>query len=114
MSDHDPTVRLRHMLDYAREGIGFAQGKYRQDLDSDRKLAYALTHVIEIIGEAATSASSTACLRRCASGAASSTSVSRRRAAWRRRSPREQSRSARSKCPCTHSKRRERIGTRDR
>jgi len=50
------------MLDYAREGIGFAQGKYRQDLDSDRKLAYALTHVIEIIGEAATSASSTACL----------------------------------------------------
>ncbi|NCO96422.1 MAG: DUF86 domain-containing protein [Armatimonadetes bacterium] len=44
------------MLDYAREGIGFAQGKYRQDLDSDRKLAYALTHVIEIIGEAANQA----------------------------------------------------------
>ncbi len=47
-------VRLRHMLDAAREAIRFAGGKTAQDLKSDRVLSLALVKCIEIIGEAAT------------------------------------------------------------
>ncbi len=46
-------IRLLHMLDAAREAIGFAEGKSRQDLDSDRMLTLAIVKSIEIIGEAA-------------------------------------------------------------
>lgn len=49
----DDTVRLRHMLDAAREALGFAEGRTRQDLVRDRKLALALVKALEIIGEAA-------------------------------------------------------------
>jgi hypothetical protein len=37
----DDGVRLRHMLDAAREALAFAQGKSRRDLDSDRMLMLA-------------------------------------------------------------------------
>ena len=47
-------VRLRHMLDAARETVAFAAGKTAQDLKSDRVLSLALVKCIEIIGEAAT------------------------------------------------------------
>ncbi len=47
-------VRLRHMLDAAREAVTFAAGKTAQDLKSDRILSLALVKCIEIIGEAAT------------------------------------------------------------
>ena len=47
------TVRLRHMLDAAREALSFAQGKSRADLDADRQLVLALVKDVEIIGEAA-------------------------------------------------------------
>ncbi len=53
MSQHDPLVALRHMLDHASEAIGLARGKTRQDLDSDRLLQLALTRLVEIVGEAA-------------------------------------------------------------
>ena len=46
-------VRLRHMLDAAREALGFVQGRNRVDLNSDRQLVLALVKAIEIIGEAA-------------------------------------------------------------
>jgi uncharacterized protein with HEPN domain len=46
-------VRLRHMLDAARDALGFAAGKSRADLDSDRMLVLSLVKSIEIIGEAA-------------------------------------------------------------
>ena len=46
-------VRLRHMLDAAREAVGFARGRSRADLHLDRMLALALVRCIEIIGEAA-------------------------------------------------------------
>ena len=45
-------VRLRHMLDAAREALAFAQGRSRTDLDKDRMLVLALAKSIEIIGEA--------------------------------------------------------------
>jgi uncharacterized protein with HEPN domain len=47
-------VRVRHMLDAAREAVTFAAGKTAQDLKSDRILSLALVKCIEIIGEAAT------------------------------------------------------------
>ena len=41
------------MLDASKEVLTFAQGKGREDLDMDRKLALALIKSIEIVGEAA-------------------------------------------------------------
>lgn len=49
----DDLVRLHHMLDASREAIGFAQGRKRADLESDRMLVLSLVKDIEIIGEAA-------------------------------------------------------------
>jgi uncharacterized protein with HEPN domain len=49
----DDVIRLRHMLDAAREAITFAQGRNRSDLDTDRQLALSLVKEVEIIGEAA-------------------------------------------------------------
>ena len=49
----DDGVRLRHMLDAAREAVSFAEGKTRDDLDGNRVLALALMKCIEIVGEAA-------------------------------------------------------------
>jgi uncharacterized protein with HEPN domain len=41
------------MRDYARKAIAIVQGQHREDLDNDEKLCFALTHVVELIGEAA-------------------------------------------------------------
>lgn len=46
-------IRLRHMLDAAKEALGFSDGRTRDDLDMDRMLTLALVKEIEIIGEAA-------------------------------------------------------------
>jgi uncharacterized protein with HEPN domain len=53
MTQHDEGARLRHMLDAAREAVGFVRGKSRADLDTDRALQLVLTRLLEIIGEAA-------------------------------------------------------------
>ena len=49
----DDQVRLRHMLDAAREAVHFAKGRARSDLDGDRMLSLALIKCLEIVGEAA-------------------------------------------------------------
>ncbi len=49
----DDEIRLRHMLDAAREALSFAHGRTRGDLDNDRQLVLALVKAIEIVGEAA-------------------------------------------------------------
>ncbi|MDO8724093.1 MAG: DUF86 domain-containing protein [Syntrophales bacterium] len=49
----DDAIRVRHMLDAAREALSFAEGKSRRTLPSDRMLILALIKSIEIIGEAA-------------------------------------------------------------
>jgi uncharacterized protein with HEPN domain len=49
----DDQVRLRHMLDAAREAIAFTQDRTRVDLETDRMLVLALVKEIEIVGEAA-------------------------------------------------------------
>src|SRR5262245_16118835 len=46
-------IRLRHMLDAAREATGFAAGKQRMALNDDRMLVLALVKCLEILGEAA-------------------------------------------------------------
>jgi len=53
----DDRIRLRHMLDAAREAVSFAAGKRREDLDHSRMLVLSLVKDIEIIGEAATKVS---------------------------------------------------------
>jgi len=47
-------MRLRHMLEAAREAISFLHGRSRKDLERNRMLALALVRCIEVIGEAAT------------------------------------------------------------
>jgi uncharacterized protein with HEPN domain len=49
----DDEIRLRHMLDAAREAQSFTQGQSRKDLDLSRMLVLALVKDIEIVGEAA-------------------------------------------------------------
>jgi uncharacterized protein with HEPN domain len=41
------------MLDYAQKAIVISQGRNRNDLDEDLTFNLALTHLVEIIGEAA-------------------------------------------------------------
>ena len=50
-------VRLRHMLEAAREGLAFAAGRTRADLDTDRQLYLSLIRSIEVVGEAASKVS---------------------------------------------------------
>jgi uncharacterized protein with HEPN domain len=53
MPHHDPGVRLMHMRDFARKAIELAKGKTRLDLEKDEVLRLALTHLVELVGEAA-------------------------------------------------------------
>jgi uncharacterized protein with HEPN domain len=49
----DDEIRLKHILDAAREAVSFTENRSREDLDSDRKLNLSLVRLLEIIGEAA-------------------------------------------------------------
>ena len=53
MSRHEGDVRLRHMLDHAKEAVAMVRGKTRVDLDTDRQLNLSLVRLLEIVGEAA-------------------------------------------------------------
>lgn len=53
MSLRDDLILIHDMLDAAKEAVSFVQGKTRNDLNQDRKLALSLVHLVEIIGEAA-------------------------------------------------------------
>ncbi len=53
MPQHEVDVRLRHMLDAAREAAQMAQGRTRADLDADRPLNLSLVRLLEVVGEAA-------------------------------------------------------------
>ena len=46
MTRHDDMVRLRHMLDHAREAVSLIEGKHREDLDRERLLELSLTRLI--------------------------------------------------------------------
>lgn len=49
----DDLIRLRHMLDAAKEALSFTMGRSRSYLDTNRMLVLSLVKDIEIIGEAA-------------------------------------------------------------
>jgi uncharacterized protein with HEPN domain len=49
----DDGVRIRHMIDAAREAIDSAASRKREDLDADHLWALGLVKCVEIIGEAA-------------------------------------------------------------
>lgn len=53
MSKRDPLVRLAHMRDFATKAHTLAANKTREDLQADEVLRLALTHLIELVGEAA-------------------------------------------------------------
>jgi len=57
MSVSDDQIRVRHMLEAAREAKIFVQGKKREDLDDDRLLVLGVIKAVEIIGEAASKVS---------------------------------------------------------
>ena len=44
----DDVERLRHLLEAAREALGFVQGKVAEDLTRDRLLLLALVKEIEL------------------------------------------------------------------
>ena len=46
-------VCIRHILDASREAVGFADGRSRTDIDTDRQLNLSLVRLLEVIGEAA-------------------------------------------------------------
>jgi uncharacterized protein with HEPN domain len=50
----DDLIRIKHMLDAAKEVVSFVKDKSRTDLDKDHMLVLSLVKEIEIIGEAAT------------------------------------------------------------
>lgn len=45
----DDAIRIRHMLDAAREAIGFASGRTSEELDQDRMLLLSLVKCVEIL-----------------------------------------------------------------
>ena len=53
MTRRDDTVLLRQMRDYAIHALNFSAGRDRTDLEVDLQLSFALTHAVEIVGEAA-------------------------------------------------------------
>lgn len=53
MPQHDDQVYIGHMIDTAQKAISFVAGLSREDFDNDEKLQLAITHLLQIIGEAA-------------------------------------------------------------
>ena len=46
-------IRLRHMLDAAKQAIAFMAGRSKLSLDADAMLLLAVVKAVEIVGEAA-------------------------------------------------------------
>jgi uncharacterized protein with HEPN domain len=49
----DDRLYLGHMLDTARRALRLARGKTRREYDGSEELRLALTHLLQVIGEAA-------------------------------------------------------------
>lgn len=49
----DDKVYIGHMLDMAKKACEKANNKKREDFDADENLRLALTHLLQVIGEAA-------------------------------------------------------------
>jgi uncharacterized protein with HEPN domain len=53
----DDLVRIKHMLESAKEAVSFARNRRRRDLDNNRMLTLSIVKSIEIVGEAASKVS---------------------------------------------------------
>ena len=53
MSPRDERVYIQHMVDNSNKAISFVKDISREDFDRDEKLRLALTHLLQVIGEAA-------------------------------------------------------------
>lgn len=53
MSQRDDRVYIEHMIGTARKAIGFVEGVSREDFDNNELLRLSLTHLLQVIGEAA-------------------------------------------------------------
>ncbi len=53
MSQRDERVYIQHMIDNSNKVISFVKDISREDFDKDEKLRLALTHLLQVIGEAA-------------------------------------------------------------
>lgn len=53
MSQRDEHIYVKHMVDNCNKAISFIKDISREDFDRDEKLRLALTHLLQIIGEAA-------------------------------------------------------------
>jgi len=53
MPPQEDEDRLFHMLEAAREARGYAEGRKREDLETDRPFTHSLVRCLEIVGEAA-------------------------------------------------------------
>ncbi len=53
MTQRDDQVYVGHMLDTANKAIGFVQDVTRKTFDNNELLRLSLTHLLQIIGEAA-------------------------------------------------------------
>ena len=53
MSQRDNRVYIQHMIDNSQKAINFVGNISREDFDNDEKLRLALTHLLQVIGEAA-------------------------------------------------------------
>ena len=49
----DDLIRLRHMVDAAKEAISFVKNETRDSIETNRVIVLSLLRLIEIIGEAA-------------------------------------------------------------
>jgi hypothetical protein len=49
MSRHEGDIRLRRMLDHAREAVAMASGRTRRELDTDRQLNLSLVRLLEAL-----------------------------------------------------------------
>ena len=53
MSRKNERVYIQHMIDNSNKAINFIKDISREDFDNDEKLRLALTHLLQVIGEAA-------------------------------------------------------------
>lgn len=53
MSPKNERIYIQHMIDNSNKAINFITDISREDFNNDEKLRLALTHLLQIIGEAA-------------------------------------------------------------
>ena len=58
MTQHNDMIRIRHMLDHAKEAVYLISGQVKTVLQQNRVLELALIRLVEIVGKASAKVSS--------------------------------------------------------